>query len=166
MERDDDIARLWRRVREDASGTARREPIDALDLAAYLDGTLDDAAREAVEHRLSVDEAALDMVTACRVSLDRGEELPAWVMARAEALVAAPERTAVRHDRQSLLARLSDYFSNPWRPAVGAVAFGLYAFLCLASFELGRTDGLPGVVPEAGLPAQGSGLFEDDGGFL
>ncbi len=66
----------------------------------------------------------------------------------------------------TLLARLSDYFSNPWRPAVGAVAFGLYAFLCLASFELGRTDGLPGVVPEAGLPAHGSGLFEDDGGFL
>ncbi len=166
MERDDDVARLWRRAREDVSGDGRREPIDALDLAAYLDGTMDDTAREAVERRLSADDAALDVVTASRVSLGRSEEMPAGMAARAEALVAVPETAATRFGWQSLVARLSEFFSNPWRPAAGAVAFGLYAFLCLASFELGRTDGLPGIVSEAASPTQGSGLFEEDEGFL
>lgn len=166
MERDDDVARLWRRAREDVSGDGRREPIDALDLAAYLDGTMDDTTRDAVERRLSVDDAALDVVTASRVSLDRSEEMPAGMAARAEALVAAPEMAAARFEWQPLVARLSEFFSNPWRPAVGALAFGLYAFVCLASFELGRTGGLPGVVSEAAPAAPEGGLFEDDEGFL
>ncbi len=169
MERDEKMARLWRRAKKSTPAVTSEESVDPLDLAAYLDGTIEEAAREAVERRLSADAAALDVVAASRMSLGHGEEVPARVMARAEALVAMlamPAGPREAYERPSLTARLSEFFGNPWRPAVGALAFGLYAVVCLASFELGRTGGLPGLVSEAAPVAQESGLFEDDEGFL
>ena len=166
MEWDEKMARLWRRAKKSTPAVTLEESVDPLDLAAYLDGTIEEAAREAVERRLSADAAALDVVAASRMSLGQGEEVPARVMARAEALVAMPAGPREAYERPSLSARLSEFFGNPWRPAVGALAFGLYAFVCLASFELGRTGGLPGLGSEAVPVAQESGLFEDDEGFL
>jgi len=166
MEKDDKAARLWRRASERKPDAAPGEPVDAMDLAAYLDGTMEASARQAFEQRLVADDAALDTLIASRATLGHSEAVTAQVTARAQALVAAPEPAVGPRASRSLAAWFADTFTGPWRPAVGAVAFGLYALLCLTSFELGRTDGLPGLAPEGPLVAQDGGLFEDDEGFL
>jgi anti-sigma factor RsiW len=166
METDDKAARLWRRASKLKPDAAPGEPVDAMDLAAYLDGTMEASARQAFEQRLIADDTALDTLIASRATLDHSEAVPAQVTARAQTLVAAPEPAVGPRASRSLAAWFADTFTGPWRPAVGAVAFGLYALLCLTSFELGRTDGLPGLAPEGPLVAQDGGLFEDDEGFL
>lgn len=50
----DDDARLWARV----AGGLDSAPLDDLELAAWLDETLDEGARDAVENRLADDSAA------------------------------------------------------------------------------------------------------------
>ena len=62
MEWDEKMARLWRRAKKSMPAVTLEESVDPLDLAAYLDGTIEEAAREAVERRLSADAAALDVV--------------------------------------------------------------------------------------------------------
>jgi hypothetical protein len=166
MERDDKAARLWREAREGSSGLAAGETVDAMDLAAYLDGTMEPSAREAFERDLLADNAALEIVISGRASLGHSEVVQARVVARAQTLVVEPEAAVEPRANWSLTAWLAGHFAGPWRPAVGAMAFGLYALLCVASFELGRTDGLPGIAPEAALTAQDGGLFEDDESFL
>lgn len=170
MEKDDRAARLWRRASERNLDAAPGEPVDAMDLAAYLDGTMEASARQAFELRLIADDTAVDTLIASRATLGHSEavpaQVPAQVTARAQALVAAPEPAVGPRASRSLAAWFADTFTGPWRPAVGVVAFGLYALLCLTSFELGRTDGLPGLAPEGPLVAQDGGLFEDDEGFL
>jgi anti-sigma factor RsiW len=166
MENDDKAARLWRRASELKPDAAPGEPVEAMDLAAYLDGTMEASARQAFEQRLIADDTALDTLIASRATLGRSEAVPAQVTARAQALVAAREPAVGPRASRTLAAWFADTFTGPWRPAVGVVAFGLYALLCLTSFELGRTDGLPGLAPEGPLVAQDGGLFEDDEGFL
>jgi anti-sigma factor RsiW len=166
MEKDDKAARLWRRASEFRLDVPPGEPVDAMDLAAYLDGTMEASARQAFEQRLVVDDAALDTLIASRAALGHSEAVRAQVMAQARGLVAAPEPAVRPRASRSLAAWFADTFTGPWRPAVGAMAFGLYALLCLTSFELGRTDGLPRLAPEGPLVAQDGGLFEDDESFL
>jgi len=166
MEKDDKAARLWRRASGCKLDTVPGQPVDAMDLAAYLDGTMEASARQALERRLVADDAAMEILIASRASLEQSEAVPAHVMARAQALISAAGPAPKTGARRSLVARLADTFAGPWRPVVGVAAFGLYALLCLTSFELGRTAGLPGVTPEGPLVAQEGGLFEDDEGFL
>ena len=62
---------------------------DELLIAAYLDGTLDEAARARVEAMLATDAEALDLMLASRDALDEApaESLPDALLSRAQGIV-------------------------------------------------------------------------------
>ncbi len=136
-------AALWRRFSEGRSPAA--EAPDALTLAAYLDGALDQTAAARLEARLAADPALLDEMLALRQSLDTAPaSAPAAVVARARALRreqneplrrVAPAARSAGAGQPGWLARLF----GPWlRPAVPAFATLAVAIACAGAFELGR----------------------------
>ncbi len=136
-------AALWRRFSEGRSLAA--EAPDALTLAAYLDGALDQTAAARLEARLAADPALLDEMLALRQSLDTAPaSAPAAVVARARALRreqneplrrVAPAARSAGAGQPGWLARLF----GPWlRPAVPAFATLAVAIACAGAFELGR----------------------------
>lgn len=144
-------AALWRRFSEGRSPAA--EAPDALTLAAYLDGALDETEVARLEAWLAADPALLDEMLALRQSLDTAPaSAPAAVVARARALRPEQNEALRREQNEPLrpvapaarsagagqpgwLARLF----GPWlRPAVPAFATLAVAIACAGAFELGR----------------------------
>ncbi len=136
-------AALWRRFSEGRSPAA--EAPDALTLAAYLDGALDETEVARLEAWLAADPALLDEMLALRQSLDTAPaSAPAAVVARARALRreqneplrrVAPAARSAGAGQPGWLARLF----GPWlRPAVPAFATLAVAIACAGAFELGR----------------------------
>ena len=125
-------------LEEDAPPLEERQ---AMEIAAYLDGGMDDAATQAFEDSLLRDGAMLELVIASRAALvfagDSGT-LPSGVVARARGLRSAPRREGTL---AGLRDRMSGWFSRPWQPAMGAVAFGLYALFCVQVFDMGQEEG-------------------------
>ena len=149
------------------------EEARAMEMAAYLDGSLDRDAAEAFEATLLAEDERLELLLASRAALAETPDpsLPAAVAEHAQALVAPPQRIPAQripdqaNKGPSLAARLADWVSTPWRPALGAAAFGLYAFFCVQVFDLGLAGGeeLAAVVaPELSLADSGFGLSLDD----
>ena len=88
-ERDGEIE-LWRRWQErEGPAVATLEAPDPLLIAAYAEGSLDEAAAEAVEAWLVFHPEELDDVIAARAA-DESSPVSEAVIARALALVAAP----------------------------------------------------------------------------
>ncbi len=112
-----------------------------MEIAAYLDGTMDDAATQAFEDSLLRDGAMLELVIASRAALvfaDDSGSLPSGVVARARGLRSAPRREGTLG---GLRDWMSGWFSRPWQPAMGALAFGLYALFCVQVFDMGQEEG-------------------------
>ena len=113
----------------------------AMEIAAYLDGGMDDAATQAFEDSLLRDGAMLELVIASRTALAFAGvpgTLPSGVVARAQGLRSAPRREGTL---AGLRDRMSGWFSRPWQPAMGGVAFGLYALFCIQVFDMGQEEG-------------------------
>ena len=135
-------AKLWRQAREawaDGSAAAPGDP-DPLELAAYLDGRLDEAAATALEARLAAEPRLLDETMALRESLAmKPEAAPDAVIDRAQALrlqgPAPALSAAARPPRAGWLDRL---FGGWLRPAVPAFAVLTLIVACAGAFELGR----------------------------
>ena len=151
--------RLWRAYEARAArGESYDGALDPLTLAAYLDGTLQEHEREAVEQRLALDDEAVALFLAARETLGRSEAVPGHVVARASALIADP----VEPWSPGGLERLRGLFTLPWRPAVAAAAFGIYLLIFLGSFGLGANLGLPSVLePTTEEPEMAIELFGD-----
>jgi len=126
---------LWRRygaeLQESTGGKLRAS--DEMALAAYLDGTLDEAGRAKVEAWLAAVPEGLDLVLAAREALvEPGIVPPEAVVRRAAALV--PDPPASR-----LAGRLREILMPLWQPLgwSGAVAGVLLA--CVVGFQLGQS---------------------------
>ena len=136
---------LWERARGSTLDAlaAQAPDMDETDLAAYLDGRLDEASCARIEAALASRPDSLELLIAAREALGaRPAEAPEAVVARALAL--APER---RPQRSSLFGRLRSWLSGAVGPgfvparAVGlaGVAAGFLA-IGVAGFELGRAE--------------------------
>ena len=142
------------------------EDTQVMAMAAYLDGTMAQDAAEDFEAALLAEEERLELLLASRAALavDAGLETPSEAaLRRAQAIVAAPRREVTAGS--SLAARLTGWFSTPWRPALGAAAFGLYALFCVQVFDWGVAGGeelAAVVVPELVVAEGGFGLSLDD----
>jgi anti-sigma factor RsiW len=137
---------LWRLYEKNRPEPTIGGPtVDPLEMAAYLDDRLDEQGRALLEARCADDPEAVELLAAARPALGQREEAPARVVARAAALVTDP----VAPESEGFIGWLRGYIGAPWRPAVAAGAFGLYALLCLASFGLGAGIGLPVVTDVA-----------------
>ena len=128
-----------------AAGQGASAPLpedEALGLAAYLDGRLDEEEAARLEARMAREAALLDEVLALRQGLaDALEALPAplsaRIVARAQALQPPPRRVgAVVRDEPSRLGGLLALWLRPALPAAFAVLAVLLA--SAGAFELGR----------------------------
>ncbi|GAB5467759.1 MAG: hypothetical protein Kilf2KO_07890 [Rhodospirillales bacterium] len=112
---------------------------DPLELAAYLDGRLDEAARADFEAKLAVDPDARALWLAADAALGASEPAPDSLLARARALASedAPRRDAAVG---SWWNRLSAAFTGQGRfGGLGWTAAGLlFLAVCLGGFELGH----------------------------
>ncbi len=132
---------LWQRARADLSDSAR--PDDAPDpmmIAAYLDGSLDDAEKEALESRLLGDPEGLDLLIASRQALDEGPaaHVPETVFERAEGLVrAAPTESDGFFRRVG--AWLTDAGSMS-AAATWSAAVASFILACVVGFALGESS--------------------------
>lgn len=157
-----EAALLWRRARSAWVGREESErPLDALELAAYLDGNLETAQREALERRLLADPEALDLlIAACGVEAVAVSEAQ---IERAAAMVRDPARSGLWQriwqggDGQGLLAL-------PWLRMAG-VAAALVIF-CLVGFEMGRMGAQDVVTVEQAVDTELAFGFEDVEGDL
>jgi anti-sigma factor RsiW len=125
-------------LEEDAPPLEERQ---AMEIAAYLDGGMDDAATQAFEDSLLRDGAMLELVIASRAALVFAGvpgTLSSGVVARARGLRSAPRREGTL---AGLRDWMSGWFSRPWQPAMGGVAFGLYALFCVQVFDMGQEEG-------------------------
>lgn len=129
MTRDYDKDReLWRRAAQARrSETASPEAADPLLVAGYLDGTLDEAGREAFEARLAAEPALLDSVLSARAALAEAPVVaPADAIARAQAIVSRPAR--------------AEKPRGGWlRPLGWAAVCALALLVTGTGFEIGRT---------------------------
>ncbi len=147
-------AALWQQARQAwESGAGGGEALDPLTLAAYLDGRLDEAAAADLEARLAGDPQLLGEFLALKAALAAPlEAAPAPLVARAQALVAAPVQAAApAGEADGFLARL---FGTWLRPAVPAFAVLALIVACVGAFELGRYQS------EQILPQQTAGTAE------
>ena len=150
----------------DAWPRAAAEPMDEMTLAAYLDGGLDELARERLEARLAGDSSALGLLCAARDALDAaqlGAPVPPGVLARAQGLVAPrPRRRAAGLGAR--FVALLDGALESLSPLPRPLAAGLAGLALLASsttgFELGRSA-FPDVAAESQrAEAVGEGLLD------
>ncbi|MDH3911977.1 MAG: hypothetical protein OEU09_11830 [Rhodospirillales bacterium] len=130
-------AELWHRLRERSrvitAEEGSHEMPDAMALAAYLDGTLDERAREGGEAWLATAPEGLDLLLAAREALaEPGAAAPEALVRRAAALVPDPPG-------RWLAGRLRGVFMPLWQPLgwSGAVAGVLLA--CVVGFQLGQS---------------------------
>jgi hypothetical protein len=125
---------FWRRWR---ATSAAAPPVDAVLLAAYAEGRLDEAASEPVEAWLADHPEALEDIVAARAAASASYgPLPEHRVAGALALVAAPARAAeIVPFPTALVAR-----RRSWRDAAawGAIAASLLV-TSMFGFELGSS---------------------------
>lgn len=161
---------LWHRARGSTlRAMAERAPdVDEMDLAAYLDGGLDEATRARVEAALAGRPDRLELLIAARAAVDALEteavSAPEAVVARAQALapdaqwparstVRSPVRSTVRSPVRSpvptwagrAFAWLAGVAGPAFAPQRGLVLAGVAAgFLAIgvAGFELGRAEAM------------------------
>jgi anti-sigma factor RsiW len=156
-----DGAALWRRFRAlDRTGTNRDEPT-ALELAAYAEGRLNEAAARRIEAWLCAHPEALDDVVAART----GEEASASraVTERAAALVAADPAGA-----EIIPFRRKATPSYAWRMHVTRAAVAASLLLTgLVGFTLGSQSyanlfGSTTSITTGGLFDQSNGVFTSE----
>jgi anti-sigma factor RsiW len=128
FEPDRALVERWR-----AAVDAAAPPPDAMILAAYAEGRLDDAAAEQVEAALAADPELLDTLLALRAPAETALPSPALIRST-QALVAA-DPVVVPFIRRAAPAR----GLNAWL-AWGAVAASLL-LVSLAGFDLGMQTG-------------------------
>lgn len=134
MTRDYDKDReLWRRAAQARrSETASPEAADPLLVAGYLDGTLDEAGREAFEARLAAEPALLDSVLSARVALaETPVAAPPDAIARAQAIVS---RSALAEQ-----PRRGTQLGGWLRPLGWAAVCALALLVTGTGFEIGRS---------------------------
>ena len=139
------VRALLRRARDLATEDSRAAAggVDPLDLAAYLDGTLDGEPRARVETQLAASPEAMELLIASREALDAGDvAAPESLVRRASALAGAPESAGGKW-----LARLPGLFALPVAlpaPPQRALAFASVAaaflLISVTGFELGRAE--------------------------
>ncbi len=132
---------LLRRARDLVAEDSRAAAsgVDPLDLAAYLDGTLDGEPRARVETQLAASPEAMELLIASREALDAGDvAAPESLVRRASALAGATESVG-----GGWLARLAGLFALPAAPQ-RALAFASVAaaflLISVTGFELGRAE--------------------------
>ncbi len=139
-----DGARLWARARPGwraaiASGLAEEAP-NPLMLAAYLDDTLDEAGRAAVEAWMAATPEALDLMIAARAELAEppgaAGAAPESLVSRAQGLVRAPVRESAGPG--AWLRGLIGFDSEAWRPLAWAGVAAVLLVVSAGGFELGR----------------------------
>ena len=140
-----DGAGLWARARPGWRAAHRSELAEEapnpLMLAAYLDGTLDQAGREAVEAWMAATPEALELMIAARAGLAEPPgapgAAPVSLVSRAQGLVRAPPREPARLG--AWLRGLIGFEPEAWRPlAWAAVTAALLVVVSAGGFELGR----------------------------
>ena len=159
-----DGAGLWARARPGwratrPSQTAEDEP-NPLMLAAYLDGTLDEAGREAVEAWMAAAPEALDLMIAAREALaaetpGAPEAAPESLVSRAQGLVRAPVRVSA--GLGAWLRGLVGFEPEAWRPVAWAGVTAALLVVSAGGFELGRLG------TERLVPVQTAALGDDLG---
>jgi anti-sigma factor RsiW len=125
---------LWAHAREATTRSLLENApgIDALDLAAYLEGRGDEAVRARVEAALAASPETLELAVAACEALDAGST------ARAQDLV--PDGPARWPGWMAWLGRLPALPQAPQRAvAFAAVAAG-FIVVSVAGFELGRAE--------------------------
>jgi anti-sigma factor RsiW len=153
---------LWHRARGSTLGAmAERAPdVDQMDMAAYLDGGLDEATRARVEAALAGRPDRLELLIAARAAVDALEteavSAPEAVVARAQALAPdaqwparSPVRSPVRSPAPTWAGRASAWLAGVAGPAfaprrglaLAGVAAGFLA-IGVAGFELGRAEAM------------------------
>ncbi|MEX0774905.1 MAG: hypothetical protein WD042_04220 [Phycisphaeraceae bacterium] len=140
---------LWRRVSPTAPGSPQAYvPIDASDLAAYVDGKAGTDLAERIEQRLRHDPQLLDEVTALRqVALEPVVQAPAESIRRAVALVkaqAAPADDVMGRLGSELGTALRWWLGVRWTAAATLVivaCLGGYAFGQSTMAELRQSEG-------------------------
>ncbi len=136
-----DGARLWARARLGwraaiASGSAEEAP-NPLMLAAYLDDTLDEAGRAAVEAWMAATPEALDLMIAARAELaEPPGGAPESLVSRAQGLVRAPARESA--GLGTWLRALIGFDSEAWRPLAWPGVAAVLLMVSAGGFELGR----------------------------
>ena len=152
-----------RRAAETGRRDGKNEAAEMMMLAAYLDGTLDEAERSEAEALLARDPDALEIALAARGALlEAAGPAPDSLVARASSLVPA--------EGPSIWTRLAGLFDagRPvWQPAGWTGAVAAVALACLMGFELGRT-GLESALVVDELLAQeiALGFDQSDDDFL
>ena len=147
----EDGRELWRRARPAwRARAAEAEAPDSLEIAAYLDGRLDPAARDSLEGLLAGSPDSLDLLIAARRSLAEGSApAAAALIERACALVPdpAPRRPRVL----GWLIPLAQAFRRRERVATLALATCAVILAGLGGFELGRAGYTNTIAVEAFL---------------
>ncbi len=156
-----DGAGLWARARPGwratiAPGSAEEAP-NPLMLSAYLDGTLDEAGRAAVEAWMAATPEALDLMIAAREALAAETPGPAPVslVSRARGLVRAPLRESA--GLGAWLRGLIGFEPEAWRPLAWAGVAAVLLVVSVGGFELGRLG------TERLVPVQTAALGDDLG---
>ncbi len=136
-------AELWDRARAGWRETAPRpEAPDSMTLAAYLDGTLDEAALARVEAWMAASPEALERVISARSAQAAvPEAAPDGLMSRAQGLVRAPPRAA-RAGLGAWLSGLIGLQVAAWRPVAWAGVTAALLVVSTGGFELGRLGAL------------------------
>ena len=156
-----DGAGLWARARPGwratiAPGSAEEAP-DPLILAAYLDGTLDEAGRAAVEVWMAATPEALESMIAARDALaaEPPGAAPVSLVSRAQGLVRAPLRVSA--GLGAWLRGLIGFEPGAWRPLAWAGVAAVLLVVSAGGFELGRQG------TERLAPVQAAALGDDLG---
>ncbi len=134
-----DGAELWARARPGWRAASRPETPNSLMLAAYLEATLDDAGREAVEAWMAATPEALDLMIAARAEMvaETPGTVPDSLLSRAQGLVRAP--VAESAGLGAWLRGLIGFEPVVWRPLAWAgVTAALLVVVSAGGFELGR----------------------------
>jgi hypothetical protein len=152
-------AELWHRLREEARVSApeegSQEMPDAMVLAAYLDGTLDE--RERVEAWLAAAPEGLDLLLAAREALaEPSAAAPEALVRRASALVPDPPG-------RGLAAWLGGLFAPAgplWQPLGWSGAAVGILLACVVGFQLGQTGYVSSVTLEQLASAEAGFVFD------
>ena len=152
---------LWERLGAQA-GPSASPPLDANDLAAYLDGSADPQEIERVEARLADDPALLDELLELRRLASAGQEAaPRTLMAQAKGLLAAPAARAKRSwwGQLQWAAAAAGVVIACW----GGYSFGANAFDSQAKARVSATGALEELIGdnELTMPQAANG---DNGG--
>lgn len=157
FEPDKALAARWRAA---AAAASASEIPDALTLAAYAEGRLDETEAEAVEAALAADPELLDTLLALR-TLPEPEAASAELIRAAQALVRAEPVVVPFHSRKPA----------PMRPVRAWLAWGAVAasllLVSVAGFDLGMATSHTLSAPNAGDVSPSelldlSGLTSDD----